>query len=57
LGSPDIARLVWVRPYEPELNRTFAVVLNSSGSMDRLLLDKAVGAIASYAMNQDVAAV
>ena len=56
-STPDIACPAWVRPYEPELNRTFAVVLDSSGSMDRMLLGKAVGAIASYAMSRDVTAV
>jgi predicted metal-dependent peptidase len=56
-STPDIARPAWVRPYELELTRTFAVVLDSSGSMDRMLLGKAVGAIASYAMSRDVTAV
>jgi predicted metal-dependent peptidase len=34
--------------------RTFGVVLDTSGSMDRKLLAKALGAIASYALARDV---
>jgi predicted metal-dependent peptidase len=56
-STPDIPRPAWVRPEEPEITRTFAVVLDSSGSMDRLLLGKAVGAIASYGMSREVTAV
>jgi predicted metal-dependent peptidase len=56
-STPDIPRPAWIRPEEPEVTRTFAVVLDSSGSMDRMLLGKAVGAIASYAMSREVAAV
>src|SRR6185436_14306178 len=33
---------------------TFGVVLDTSGSMDRVLLGKALGAIASYATARDV---
>ncbi len=36
--------------------RTFAVVLDTSGSMDRALLGKALGAIASFAAARDVPA-
>lgn len=35
-------------------DRTFGVLLDSSGSMDRILLGKALGAIASYAAAKDV---
>jgi predicted metal-dependent peptidase len=56
-STPDIPRPAWVRPEERDITRTFAVVLDSSGSMDRMLLGKAVGAIASYAMSREVAAV
>jgi predicted metal-dependent peptidase len=37
--------------------RTFGVVLDTSGSMDRHLLAKALGAIAGYAISRDVPAV
>ena len=37
--------------------RTFAVVLDTSGSMSRALLSKALGAIASYATAREVALV
>jgi predicted metal-dependent peptidase len=56
-STPDIPRPAWIRPDDPELHRTFAVILDSSGSMDRLLLGKAVGAIASYAISREVTAV
>ena len=35
-------------------SRTFGVVLDTSGSMDRELLGKALGAIASYSVARDV---
>ena len=38
-------------------SRTFGVVLDTSGSMDRRLLGRALGAIASYAVARDVPAV
>jgi predicted metal-dependent peptidase len=34
--------------------RTFGVLLDTSGSMDRALLARALGAIASYAISRDV---
>jgi len=44
----------WYVPEELLEGRTFGVILDSSGSMDRLLLAKALGAIASYAAARDV---
>ena len=44
-------------PDEARAARVFGVVLDSSGSMSRADLGKAVGAIASYAMSRDVRAV
>jgi predicted metal-dependent peptidase len=38
-------------------NRTYGVVLDTSGSMDRSLLAKALGAIASYSISRQVPAV
>ncbi len=56
-ATPDIPRPSWV-PVEGALEgRTFGVVLDTSGSMDRRLLSKALGAIASYSISRDVPAV
>ena len=44
-------------PPDAVSDRTFGVVLDTSGSMDQALLGKALGAIASYAVARDVAAV
>jgi predicted metal-dependent peptidase len=56
-ATPDIPRPGWRLPEELMHNRTFGVVLDTSGSMDRRLLGKALGAIASYAVTRDVPAV
>jgi predicted metal-dependent peptidase len=56
-ATPDIPRPGWHLPEELMHNRTFGVVLDTSGSMDRRLLGKALGAIASYAVTRDVPAV
>jgi predicted metal-dependent peptidase len=53
-ATPDIPRPGWLRPEESVWRSTFGVVLDTSGSMDRVLLGKALGAIASYAMARDV---
>lgn len=55
-ATPDIPRPALVLPEELVSRRTFGVVLDTSGSMDRVLLGKALGAIASYAATRDVAA-
>lgn len=55
-ATPDLPRPRWWLPPELQVGRTFAVVLDTSGSMDSQLLGKALGAIASYAVNRDVAA-
>jgi predicted metal-dependent peptidase len=53
-STPEIPRPRWL-PVEAELEgRTFGVVLDSSGSMDRRVLGLALGAIASYAMSREV---
>ena len=44
-------------PVDDDAIRTFAVVLDTSGSMDRKLLAKALGAIASYSLSREVEAV
>lgn len=56
-STPDIARPAWAVPEELKRSRTFGVVLDTSGSMERKLLGKALGTIASYAMAHEVAAV
>ncbi|RZU24286.1 putative metal-dependent peptidase [Kribbella rubisoli] len=55
-GTPDIPRPGWVRPVELDRLPTYGVVLDTSGSMDRELLGKALGAIASYSRARDVPA-
>jgi predicted metal-dependent peptidase len=56
-STPNIPRPRWaVRP-ESMADRTFGVVLDTSGSMGRELLGKALGTIASYAIARDVPAV
>jgi len=56
-ATPDIPRPHWVVPPEAAEGRTFGVVLDTSGSMDRRLLAKALGSIASYSLARDVRAV
>jgi len=57
-ATPDVARPSVIKPSEElRRSRVFGVVLDTSGSMETQLLGKALGAIASYAMARDVAAV
>jgi predicted metal-dependent peptidase len=53
-ATPDIPRPGRIADRESQVGRTFGVVLDTSGSMDRELLAKALGAIASYSMARDV---
>jgi hypothetical protein len=55
-STPDIPRPRWVQPPDWAEGRTFGVLLDTSGSMDRSTLAKALGAIASYSMARDVPA-
>jgi predicted metal-dependent peptidase len=55
-STPDIPRASWIAPPE-DSHRTFGVLLDTSGSMDRTLLAKALGTIASYSIARDVTAV
>lgn len=55
-ATPGIPRPGWYRPDELFRTHTFGVVLDTSGSMSRRLLAKALGAIASYATARDVSA-
>ena len=56
-ATPDIPRPRYVPNWELIRSRTFGVVLDTSGSMERHLLAKALGAIASYSMAREVPAV
>jgi predicted metal-dependent peptidase len=53
-STPDIARPKWIPNSGEEDGRTFAVLVDTSGSMDRELLGKALGTIASYSIARDV---
>jgi predicted metal-dependent peptidase len=55
-ATPDIPRPRVVTDPAQRDARTFGVILDTSGSMQRELLGKALGAIASYAMSHDVPA-
>ncbi|MEV4557126.1 hypothetical protein AB0K51_09020 [Kitasatospora sp. NPDC049285] len=55
-ATPDIPRAGRYFPPEAVPRSTFGVVLDTSGSMSRTLLGKALGAIASYAAARDVPA-
>jgi predicted metal-dependent peptidase len=56
-STPDIPRPARYVPQEWRDACTFGVVLDTSGSMDRELLGRALGAIASYAEAREVPAV
>jgi predicted metal-dependent peptidase len=55
-ATPDIPRPNWIVSETSLDGRTFGVVLDTSGSMDRYLLASSLGAIASYAASRDVPA-
>ncbi|MFI6876693.1 hypothetical protein ACIBL6_24985 [Streptomyces sp. NPDC050400] len=55
-STPGIPRAGRYFPPEEVARCTFGVVLDTSGSMSRTLLGKALGAIASYAQSRDVPA-
>jgi predicted metal-dependent peptidase len=56
-STPDIPRPSYVLNWQDNRTRTFGVILDTSGSMDRMLLAKGLGAIASYSIAHDVHAV
>ena len=56
-ATPEIPRPRLVTPEKPIVERTFGVVIDTSGSMDRETLGKALGATASYAASREVRAV
>ncbi|MDR2779834.1 MAG: hypothetical protein LBB28_01780 [Synergistaceae bacterium] len=53
-GTPDIPRPRAVPAVEDLDGRTFGVVIDTSGSMDRYALAVALGAVAGYAAGRDV---
>jgi predicted metal-dependent peptidase len=53
-ATPDLPRPRWVPDAAAEAETTFAAVIDTSASMDRQLLGKALGAIASYAISREV---
>ena len=53
-STPKIPRPSYVKPEYDRKTRTYGVVLDTSGSMDRQLLGKCLGAIASYSAAQEV---
>ncbi len=53
-ATPDIPRPRLYLPEAPVVERTFGVVIDTSGSMSTDLLGKALGAIASYAASREV---
>ena len=53
-STPDIPRPSWVRPEIPEYSRTYAVIIDTSGSMSPEMIGKALGAAASYSVSKDV---
>lgn len=55
-ATPDIPRPNLVSREEDRLSRTFGVIVDTSGSMDRVLLGKALGAIAAYGEEREVRA-
>jgi predicted metal-dependent peptidase len=54
MATPDTPRPRWVPDDETDQLATFATVIDTSGSMDRTLLGKALGAVASYALAREV---
>jgi predicted metal-dependent peptidase len=53
-STPDIPRPRYVPDPQAGEGRTFGVVLDTSGSMDRRLLGECLGAIASYCESREV---
>ena len=55
-ATPDIPRPRWQPTEGAADGRTFGVIIDTSGSMDRKLLAQALGAVASYAISREVRA-
>ncbi|MCL2715899.1 MAG: VWA-like domain-containing protein [Alphaproteobacteria bacterium] len=54
-ATPDIPRPAWIRPDQVQASRVLGAGIDTSGSMSRTDLARAVGAIASYGLSRDVA--
>ena len=52
--TPDIPRPRFIEPEEDRASRTFGVIIDTSGSMQRDELGKALGAVVSYSQAQAV---
>lgn len=52
--TPDIPHATYYRPTKETKTKTFGVILDTSGSMDHVLLGKSLGIIAAYAKQYDV---
>jgi predicted metal-dependent peptidase len=57
MAAPDIPRPSWMVREYAEYGRVFGVLLDTSGSMERGLLARALGAVAAYSASRDVPAV
>lgn len=53
-STPDIPRASYIKPVEDKITRTYGVVIDTSGSVDRELLAKSIGAVVSYSQANDV---
>lgn len=53
-STPDIPRPAWYTPEEETEQRTYGVLLDTSGSMNRSLLAAALGSIAGYSVARNV---
>ncbi|MFT4103876.1 MAG: hypothetical protein QM674_23205 [Burkholderiaceae bacterium] len=53
-ATPDIPRPRFIEPDDERATRTYGVIVDTSGSMDRMDLGKALGAIVAYSQAQDV---
>lgn len=53
-ATPDIPRARYVEPEDERATRTFGVIIDTSGSMQRAELGKALGAVVSYSQAQAV---
>ncbi len=53
-STPDIPRPSWIKADIPDQSRTYAVIIDTSGSMSPTLIGKALGAAASYSVAKDV---
>lgn len=53
-ATPDIPRPKYIMPEEWQNTHTFGVIIDTSGSMNKEMLAKALGAVASYAAAREV---